>query len=301
MPKLIEYKRIKKIKTTFPYHLGCTVWSLPEWKGLFFKDDAKPNQFLKQYASVFNAVEGNTTFYNVPSAETVKKWGEQTPKDFKFCFKFPRYITHQKRMHQAKGDVLDFVRLFEPIREKVGPFMIQFPDSFSPDELYRLEEVFSILPKSFSYSVEVRHRDFFDHGKHERNLTSLLKSYDVNRVIFDTRKLHSVKAVEASIAEAQKKKPKVPVRFDTTSSRPVLRYVGSNDILNNEPYLKEWAIIVAEWIADGLHPYVFIHAPDKVQQPKLCRHFHKLLSDLIDLPSLAPNPVDLQDQQLGLF
>jgi uncharacterized protein YecE (DUF72 family) len=237
----------------------------------------------------------------VPEESVVKKWGEQTPKGFKFCFKFPRYITHGKRMHNVKGDVLDFVRLFEPIREKVGPFMIQFPDSFSANELYRLEEVFSILPKAFSYSVEVRHKDFFDHGKHERNLISLLKSYDVDRVIFDTRKLHSTKSDEVSIIEAQKKKPKVPVRFDTTASRPVLRYVGTNDILNNEPYLKEWAIIVAEWIGEGLHPYVFIHAPNKADQPKLCQHFHKLLSELIEVPVLNEWPVNKQDTQLGLF
>mgnify|MGYP003675585767 CR=1 FL=1 len=288
-------------KTVMPYHLGCTVWSLPEWKGIFFTDDAKPDRFLNQYASVFNAVEGNTTFYNVPEESVIKKWGEQTPKGFKFCFKFPRYITHEKRMHNVKGDVLDFVRLFEPIREKVGPFMIQFPDSFSANELYRLEEVFSILPKAFSYSVEVRHKDFFDHGKHERNLISLLKSYDVDRVIFDTRKLHSTKSDEVSIIEAQKKKPKVPVRFDTTASRPVLRYVGTNDILNNEPYLKEWAIIVAEWIGEGLHPYVFIHAPNKADQPKLCQHFHKLLSELIEVPVLNEWPVNKQDTQLGLF
>lgn len=284
-----------------PYHLGCTVWSLPEWKGLFFRDDAKPSQFLSQYSSVFNAVEGNTTFYQVPKPETIHKWDTQTPKNFKFCFKFPRYITHEKRLYNAKGDVLDFVRLFEPIREKVGPFMIQFPDTFSPKELNRMEDIFSILPKSFSYSVEVRHKDFFDHGKHERNLLSLLKSYDVDRVIFDTRKLHSVQSQEPTVIEAQKKKPKVPVRFETTGSRPVLRYVGTNDILNNEPYLKEWAIIVAEWIDDGLHPYVFIHAPDKKEQPKLCRYFHKQLSNLIELSPLPDWPADRQDKQLGLF
>ncbi|MEX0723167.1 MAG: DUF72 domain-containing protein [Gracilimonas sp.] len=288
-------------KNVMPYHLGCTVWSLTEWKGVFFSEDAKPGQFLSQYASVFNSVEGNTTFYNVPDESVIKKWGEQTPKGFKFCFKFPRYITHEKRMYNVKGEVLDFVKLFEPIREKVGPFMIQFPDSFSPSELYRLEEVFSILPKSFSYSVEMRHKDFFDHGKHERNLISLLKSYDVDRVIFDTRKLHSTKSNEASILEAQKKKPKVPVRFDTTSSRPVLRFVGTNDVLNNEPYLKEWAIIVAEWIGEGLHPYVFIHSPDKISQPKLCRHFHNLLAEFMDLPALNDWPVNTQNTQLGLF
>lgn len=284
-----------------PYHLGCTVWSLPEWKGVFYRDDAKPEQYLSQYASVFNAVEGNTTFYNVPDESVIKKWGEQTPKGFKFCFKFPKYITHERRMHNVKGEVLDFVRLFEPIREKVGPFMIQLPETFSSNELYRLEEVFSILPKSFSYSVEVRHKDFFDHGKNERNLISLLKSYDVDRVIFDTRKLHSTKSGELSILEAQKKKPRVPVRFDSTSSRPVLRFVGTNDVLNNEPYLKEWAIIVAEWIAEGLHPYVFIHAPDKVSQPKLCQHFHTKLAQLMEVPPLREWPANTQNTQLGLF
>ncbi len=268
---------------------------------MFYTDDAKQGQFLTQYASVFNSVEGNTTFYSVPDEDTIKKWGNQVPKGFKFCFKFPRYITHEKRMYNVRGEVLDFVKLFEPIRENIGPFMLQFPDTFSPSELYRLEEVFSILPKAFSYSVEVRHKDFFDHGKHERNLVSLLKSYDVDRVIFDTRKLHSVKSQDTTVLEAQKKKPNVPVRFDTPGSRPILRYVGTNDILNNEPYLKEWAIIVAEWIGEGLHPYVFIHAPSKADQPKLCRHFHKLLSDLIEMPPLSEWPVDRQDKQLGLF
>ncbi len=193
------------------------------------------------------------------------------------------------------------MKLFEPIREKTGPFMIQLPDSFSSSDIYKLESVLSILPKAFSYSVEVRNPDFFDHGKHERNFTALLKSYDIDRVIFDTRKLHSVKATESSIVEAQKKKPKVPVRFDATSSRPVLRFVGTNDILNNEPYLKEWAIVVAEWIGDGLHPYVFIHAPNIVAQPKLCQHFHKLLTELIELPPLPEWPINKQNKQLGLF
>lgn len=237
----------------------------------------------------------------MPNPKVIKKWGEQTPQGFKFCFKFPRYITHQRKLNEVENEVLQFVKLFEPIREKTGPFMIQFPDTFGPQDLYKLESVFSVLPKIFSYAVEVRHPDFFDHGKNERNLTSLLKSFDINRVIFDTRKLHSVKATESSILEAQKKKPKVPVRFDTSSSRPVLRYVGTNDVLNNEPYLKEWAIIVAEWIDEGLHPYVFIHAPNPADQPKLCRHFHKLLGQLIELPPHPEWPVNKQDQQLRLF
>lgn len=268
---------------------------------MFFTKDARPDQFLSQYASAFNSVEGNTTFYSTPTPDLVQQWGDKTPKGFKFCFKFPRHLTHQRKLLDVEGEAVQFVKLFEPIRDKIGPFMLQFPDSFGPQDLYKLEKVFGELPKIFSYSVEVRHHDFFDHGKHERNLVSLLKSYDVDRVIFDTRKLHLTQSKEASIIEAKKKKPKLPVRFDTTSSRPILRYVGTNDVLNNEPYLKEWAIIVAEWIGEGLHPYVFIHAPDSSQQPILCSHFHSLLSKLIEMPSLPSWPIDLQDKQLGLF
>ncbi len=283
------------------YHLGCTVWSLRDWVGNFFSDDARPNDFLKQYASVFNSVEGNTTFYNIPDAQVIKKWGEQVPDGFKFCFKFNRSITHQKRLQGVEEDVLRFIDVFEPIQGYLGPFHIQLPPQFSPEELTRLEKLLGILPSAFSYAVEVRHPDFFDHGRKENRLNRLLKSYNIDRVTFDTRKLHAMKSNDPTIKEAQKKKPKVPVRFETTGSRPFVRFVGANDPLNNEPYLKEWAIMVADWIKEGLHPYVFTHAPDKAKQPPIARRFHQILSELIELNPMPAWPVDRQDEQLGLF
>ena len=283
-----------------PYHLGCTVWSLPEWVGTFFKEKTKPADFLSQYSSVFNSVEGNTTFYSTPAKENIEQWGERTPKGFKFCFKFPKAITHEQRLHKVQDQALEFIHHFDPIREKLGPFMIQLPEAFSADELYKLEDLLSVLPKTLGYSVEVRHEDFFDHGRNEHNLNALLSSYGADRVIFDTRKLHATQSNEASIREAKKKKPNVPVRFEAIGSRPVLRYVGTNDILNNEAYLKEWAIVVADWIKEGLHPYVFIHSPDKVSQPKLGTYFHGLLSKLIEMPALPEWPVN-REAQLGLF
>lgn len=283
------------------YHLGCTGWGLRDWVGNFFTDDARPDDFLRQYSSVFNAVEGNTTFYNIPSKQTLKKWRKATPDGFKFCFKFHRSITHEKRLDDVEDDILNFIETFDPIADRLGPFHIQLPPNFSADEFLRLENAVSILPSSYHYAVEVRHKDFFNHGRQEHRLNRLLKSYSIDRVIFDTRKLHAMKSEESSVLEAKKKKPKVPVRFDNTAARPFVRFVGSNDPVGNEPYLKEWAIVVADWIKEGLHPYVFIHTPDRVSQPKNARRFHQLLSDLVEIDPMPAWPIDRQSKQMNLF
>ncbi|MGD8427898.1 MAG: DUF72 domain-containing protein [Balneolaceae bacterium] len=283
------------------YHIGCTVWSLKEWVGNFFTDEAKPGDFLSQYASVFNTVEGNTSFYSIPGKQRVKEWAAATPKGFKFCFKFHRSITHYKMLNGVENEVNNFLESFDPIADRLGPFFIQLPPKFSPAEFERLETLVNLLPGSYSYAIEVRHPAFFDHGRQEHRLNRLLKTYKIDKVIFDTRKLHSMKSSEPSVLEAKKKKPKVPVRFDNTSSRPVVRFVGSNDPVANEPYLKEWAIVVADWIKEGLHPYFFPHSPDKVSQPAIARKFHKLLSELINMDPMPAWPKERQNKQMDLF
>ena len=290
-----------RMSYNIPYHLGCSVWSLPGWVGTFYTDIAKPGDFLGQYASVFNTVEGNTTFYTIPDEQRLQRWAEIVPTDFKFCFKIHQSITHEKLLDVSQQELDDFILRFDALRMNLGPFIIQLPQSFSPVILGRLEKFMEMLPANMSFAVEVRHLDFYDKGLHEHQLDHLLKSFNSDKVIFDTRKLHATVSNEPSIVEAKRKKPKTPVRFEATGSRPVLRFVGTNDAMDSDSYLKEWAIIVAEWIKTGHHPYVFIHTPDQVSQPKLCYHFHHLLSNLLDLTPLNEWPVNRQDKQLGLF
>src|SRR5699024_260648 len=122
------------------YHIGCTVWSLREWTGSFFTREARQENFLSQYSSVFNCVEGNTSFYHIPDVQTVKKWGRQTPDGFKFCFKFHQSITHNKRLQNTEDDIFRFLEVFDPIANRLGPFHIQLPPAFSPGEFQKLEE-----------------------------------------------------------------------------------------------------------------------------------------------------------------
>lgn len=283
------------------YHIGLTQWGFKGWLRNFFSDDARPSDFLRQYASVFNSVEGNTTFYRAPAPETVQNWESQVSDDFKFCFKFPQSITHYKRLKDTDDDVLSFLDLFSGIRKKLGPFHIQLSSQFSYNEMGKLERLTEILPAHLHYALEVRHPDFYDKGRKERHLTQLLQSAGIDRVVFDTRRLHSLQNDEASVKKAQQKKPVTPVRFNSTASRPFIRYVGANDIPNNKSYLKEWAIITANWIKEGKHPYIFIHSPDSFYAPALARFFHEELKQLIELQPMPSWPTENQNEQLRLF
>ncbi len=276
-----------------PYYLGCPIWSHKEWVGNFFTKNAKPNDYLRQYASVFNTVEGNTTFYALPKPASVSKWREETPPEFRFCFKFPQTISHHLRLQYAEKEATAFLNLMSPLGERLGPFFLQLPSSFGGSEFARLEAFVKILPKEFRYAVEVRHQDFFKEGAIEKRLNELLLSLQMGRVIFDTRELHATKAQphDTVTREAQRKKPKVPVRFLVLNNMPFIRFVGNPVIEKNEEILTAWAKHAASWIAEGRRPYIFMHAPDDTDAPNLARYFHGLMrKHAIEPVELPPWP-----------
>ncbi|ELT1968072.1 TPA: DUF72 domain-containing protein, partial [Aeromonas salmonicida] len=77
--------------------LGLPQWSHPAWPGQLLGVGAKPAEHLAHYARVFNTVEGNTTFYASPTPDTVQRWADAVPAHFRFSFKFPKEISHQRR------------------------------------------------------------------------------------------------------------------------------------------------------------------------------------------------------------
>jgi uncharacterized protein YecE (DUF72 family) len=109
------------------YYLGCPVWACERWKGSLFTRQAPREKWLEQYSSVFNAVEGNSTFYGLPSLETVRRWATTAQLGFRFVLKFPRTITHEKRLLNAGKETTEFLRILDVLREEdcLGPAMLQ--------------------------------------------------------------------------------------------------------------------------------------------------------------------------------
>lgn len=253
--------------------VGCPVWAHAAWKGSFFTKDARREEFLPQYASVFGAAEANPTFYGLPSRETVARWSAEAPPDFRFCFKFPRTITHDRQLRDAGRETDEFLERLAPLGARLGPFFLQLHSSFGAARLEVLGSYLRNLPVTFSYAVEVRAPEFFDAGPTERALDGLLADVGVDRVNFDTRGLFASVADDEFTCDAKRKKPRVPLRTTVTARRPFVRFVGDPEVPRNAALLDAWADVVAGWLQRGLQPYFFTHHPDDTLAPALARDF----------------------------
>jgi len=283
-----------------PYHLGCPSWADSTWRDYFYPDDAKPAEFLGHYAHVFNAVEGNTTFYARPSPKTLERWAQIMPEDFRFTAKFPREVSHEGDLRDNVESAADFVRLLAPLGQRVSPYWLQLPASFGPHRLVELEHFLREI--GVTVAVEVRHQAFFARGTEERQLNRMLHGLGVERICLDPRALFSCTSTAPSVLEAQAKKPRVPLRPAAFTDHPQVRFIGHPQLAENEPFMTPWIDKVAGWIEEGKHPYVFLHTADNHLAAALAMRFHERLSER--LPGLAPLatiPRAPEAEQLGLL
>lgn len=286
--------------------IGCQAWAHPPWVGTFFTSDARRDDFLAQYASVFATAEGNTSFHALPTPENVRRWAAEAPAGFRFCFKFPKTISHEKRLVAAAVETCEFLERLAPLGERLGRFFLQLHPSFDRKELPALAAYLRSLPPGHKYAVEVRHADFFDHADGERALDDLLASVAVERVNFDTRGVFAAKADHAAIREAQARKPRVAFRATALTHEPFVRFVGDLKVENDRALLAGWAHCFAKWIAEGRRPSFFAHNPDDVHSPAVARLFQELLHERCpQVPKPPQWPIEKEraerGEQLGLF
>lgn len=268
-------------------YLGCPVWANPQWKNLLFASTLEPADFLANYSRYFNTVEGNTSFYADPSAQTVARWAMQSSELFRFTLKVPKRLSHHMQHFQYEELQL-WLDLVTPLAPKLALLHLQLPAFFSPAHLSWLRQMLNTLCSSFAVAVEVRHPAFFDKAEHEITLNRLLRDFAAERVIFDSRALFSVPATTAAILDAQQKKPYLPVHAIALTSTPMLRFIGTDDMAVNQHYYQPWLKKVRQWLDQGKTPFCFFHSPDNLTAPLLARQF---VMDLgIDHPILAPWP-----------
>lgn len=88
-----------------PVRIGCSGWVYKTWAQTFYPPGLAQARWLAHYASVFDTVELNSTFYRLARPGAAARWVEQTPPEFTFAAKASRYLTHMKRLTDLERGV----------------------------------------------------------------------------------------------------------------------------------------------------------------------------------------------------
>lgn len=166
-----------------PVHVGCSGWNYSDWRETVYPKGTPAKRWLEHYATLFDTVEVNATFYRLPKRETVAHWVAVTPDHFVFTIKASRYLTHIKRLRDLGKYVGNLLEALEPLLEtpKMGPLLWQLPPSFQRDD-ERLAAALEQLPK-LRNTIEFRHPSWFVPEVYE-----LLRSHGVALAIGDSPK-----------------------------------------------------------------------------------------------------------------
>jgi uncharacterized protein YecE (DUF72 family) len=166
-----------------PVHVGCSGWNYKDWRGLVYPEGLPASRWLEHYATLFDTVEVNSTFYRLASREAVARWRDQTPAHFLLTLKASRYLTHIKRLTDLDQGVRRFYERIDPLvgTPKLGPVLWQLPENFHRDD-ERLAGALRALPVG-RHCFEFRHESWFT-----PDVYALLREHGVALVIGDTPK-----------------------------------------------------------------------------------------------------------------
>jgi uncharacterized protein YecE (DUF72 family) len=166
-----------------PVRVGCSGWNYGHWRERVYPKGLPPSRWLEHYATFFDTVEVNATFYRLPSRAAVARWVEQTPPDFVFAVKSSRYLTHIKRLTDLGTGLERFYERIEPLVDspKLGPVLWQLPENFHRND-ERLASALARLPRG-RHCFEFRHASWFS-----EEVYSLLREHGVALVIGDSPK-----------------------------------------------------------------------------------------------------------------
>lgn len=284
------------------FWLGCAIWAYKDWIGNLFPPGSQAKDFLQLYSHRFTAVEGNTTFYSIPDAETVKRWAAATPDGFKFCPKLPRTLTHQGLLAPTIPNTIAFLERMQGLGDRLGVVFAQLPPSYSPEHLDDLTAFLQAFPRDQALAVEVRHSSWFE-ADHAARLNDTLAKFGVGRVLLDTRPIYD--CPDDPQLASERRKPKVPMQPVLTAPFTLIRYISHPELQYNEPFLQAWVTQIEQWLGQNQQVYFFVHCPVEAESPGTARHFQQLLEQQgVSVPALPWNEIKaspLTATQLTLF
>ncbi|QRQ99856.1 DUF72 domain-containing protein [Dyadobacter sandarakinus] len=225
------------------FYAGTSGLVLPVPNKQFYPEEFKNKSRLTYYASMFNSIEINSSFYKIPLASTVRNWATQVPDNFRFTFKLWRDITHQKGLIFNPDDVLRFMDVINQIGPKKGCLLVQFPPSLKAIMQPRLEVLLQTLAegdprKEWNMALEFRHDSWYTDATYE-----LLDHFGAGIVLHD-------------------KPGSAPEMPDEWTRFRYLRFHGPKGDYRGQyedDFLYEFAERIREWTQEDLTVYAYFN------------------------------------------
>jgi uncharacterized protein YecE (DUF72 family) len=280
-------------------HFGTSSFSWPDWVGPFYPPKTPPGEYLRYYATQFECVEIDSTYYGIPHAATVDGWAAKTPPSFRIAAKFPRTIVHGGTAHTPDarrildreatyGERDEFLAVISRLGERLGPLLLQFPffnaaafPTIGPF-LERLEQFLDDLPREHRYAVEVRNSEWI-----AQPLADLLRRYDVAMALVDQawmphgdRVARWMDVVTASFSYVRLLGDRPAIESITTT--------WEREVVDQTATLERWAALLAAFASRGVPTFVFANNHFAGHAPATVRRLESLYRARIGLPQRPP-------------
>jgi uncharacterized protein YecE (DUF72 family) len=240
--------------------VGMTQWGREEWVGKIYPVKVKTGDFLSHYVKHFNTVELNATHYRIHSKNVIQKWkATADQKDFKFCPKVFKDITHQGALNDKGALLNEFLQSIQNFEDHLGPIFIQLSESFNRKK--ELFEFLESLPTNLQFFLEIRHPDLLANEA----LFDYLQQKNIGIVITDT-------AGRRDCAHMKLTVPKTFIRFISNEGHP-----------SDYTRIWEWAERVKFWLDQGIEEvYFFVHMNDEIQSLDLANYVIKSFNKICE-------------------
>lgn len=179
---------------TVNYYAGTSGLVLPVPNKSYYPAAFKDKSRLCYYASLFNSIEVNSSFYKIPQEKTVTKWTKEVPDDFRFTFKLWRGITHEKGLDFNPADITRFMEAINAAGTHKGCLLVQFPPSAKANLMPRLAQLTGLIQNadpdsSWKIAIEFRHSSWYAdrllHFAETNNLSIVLQDIPASATPLD--------------------------------------------------------------------------------------------------------------------
>ena len=254
--------------------IGISGWRYAPWRGVWYPEGLAQRRELEFCGSHFPTVEINGSFYSLQRPEYYEQWYRETPPGFVFAVKGSRYITHLLRLNDIEKPLANFFASgVLALRDKLGPFLWQFPPMFAYRR-DRLARFFSLLPRSTRAALALaRRRDARLHGRARLSIDAerpLRHAVEIRHPSFmndDFVSLLKEHGIGLVVADTAGKWPKM---LHATADFVYVRLHGDIEIYTSgysDQALAGWARRIRGWDRDGRDVYVYFDNDAKVKAP----------------------------------